>query len=386
MVRSLNSWTIAAAVALAIACLPVPSLAEDTTPITNVVDSSQKAAAADNNKDNSSLSVIAIPVPVTNAAIGNGLGLAAGLIYKLDAGSPASYTGAGAFYTDKHSWAIGAAQKTNFARDRLHVNALAAYYNFHYDFFGIGEVAGSQGRSVPLLQSGTALIPEALVRVLPHTAIGIRYRYLTASTSVDLTAVSDNLHLSLPQAQLKITSSGLGPVVEYDSRNDPFSPSEGSYARIEADFAERALLTNTKSYSSVDGDYNGYRTIGKNSVIAYRASFCQVSNSTPFFDLCSFGSHNDLRGYTPGQYRDKTSFATQIEYRWRFWDPFGLVVFGGVGGVAPSFDEYRFDKLLPSGGGGLRYRASKKYPVNIGVDFAVGKRTTAFYVRIGEAF
>jgi hypothetical protein len=34
----------------------------------------------------------------------------------------------------------------------------------------------------------------------------------------------------------------------------------------------------------------------------------------------------------------------------------------------------------------VRCRASDKYPVNIGFDFAVGKRSSAYYFRIGEAF
>ncbi len=54
--------------------------------------------------------------------------------------------------------------------------------------------------------------------------------------------------------------------------------------------------------------------------------------------------------------------------------------------AAVCFGDYHFDKLLPEIGLGLRYRASDKYPVNIGVDFAFGKRSSAYYFRIGEAF
>jgi hypothetical protein len=363
---------------------PVATFAENVAPIQQTVDASE--ASVTSQADKSNFSFVAIPVPVTNAAIGNGLGAASAFLYKLDAESPASYTGVGAFYTDKHSWALGAMQKTNLFGDKIHLNVLAGYYNFHYDFFGIGEASGAQGNAVPLLQSGAALIPEALFRIFPHVYLGARYRYIGANTSIDLATVSSRLHLSLPENQLQIISSGVGPVAEYDSRNDTFSPSSGSYARVEANFAERALLTSNQSYRTVDGSYNGYRETGENGVLAYRFSACSASDGTPFFDLCSFGTNGDLRGYTPGQYIDKTSFAAQVEYRWRFWDPFGLVGFGGVGGVAPSFGDYQFDKLLSDIGVGLRYRASDKYPVNIGFDFAVGKRSSAYYFRIGEAF
>lgn len=44
------------------------------------------------------------------------------------------------------------------------------------------------------------------------------------------------------------------------------------------------------------------------------------------------------------------------------------------------------DELLPSAGVGFRYEASRKYGVNIGIGYAVGDETSAFYFRIGEAF
>ncbi|HEY1983574.1 MAG TPA: hypothetical protein VGH13_26120 [Xanthobacteraceae bacterium] len=64
--------------------------------------------------------------------------------------------------------------------------------------------------------------------------------------------------------------------------------------------AARAFLSNTKSYTTTDGAYNGYQPVGEKAVLGYRVSLCNVSESTLFFDLCSFGENSDLRGYTPG--------------------------------------------------------------------------------------
>ncbi|WP_265468552.1 hypothetical protein [Arenimonas daejeonensis] len=41
---------------------------------------------------------------------------------------------------------------------------------------------------------------------------------------------------------------------------------------------------------------------------------------------------------------------------------------------------------LPSGGAGLRFRASKTYNINISLDYAVGRDSEALYFYIGEAF
>lgn len=87
-----------------------------------------------------------------------------------------------------------------------------------------------------------------------------------------------------------------------------------------------------------------------------------------------------------GQYRDKAMLTAQMEYRARLWKRWGMVAFGGVGTIAPEFDQFSWDELLPSVGGGLRYMISGKKRINLGVDFAVGRDTNAFYFRIGEAF
>ena len=58
----------------------------------------------------------------------------------------------------------------------------------------------------------------------------------------------------------------------------------------------------------------------------------------------------------------------------------------GVGSVANSFGSFNSDSLLPSIGAGVRYMASKKYRVNVSMDYAVGRDFHGLYFYIGEAF
>jgi len=78
--------------------------------------------------------------------------------------------------------------------------------------------------------------------------------------------------------------------------------------------------------------------------------------------------------------------ATQLEYRlvlpWRF----GLVGFGGIGGVAPGVGSFRARQFLPAGGTGIRFLLSKSYHVNLRTDFAWGKDNFTWSVGVGEAF
>jgi outer membrane protein assembly factor BamA len=120
-------------------------------------------------------------------------------------------------------------------------------------------------------------------------------------------------------------------------------------------------------------------------VLASHGSFCGEGGQVPIFDLCLFGSQNDLRGYAVGRYQDKTMFTLQEELRWHAFWRIGFVAFAGLGSVAPTIN--RFDKLLYSGGAGMRFLASREYGVNIGIDGAVNAEGQAtYYIQVGEAF
>ena len=131
---------------------------------------------------------------------------------------------------------------------------------------------------------------------------------------------------------------------------------------------------------------NGYRPAGSQATLAWRASLCSVGDATPFYDLCSFGTANDLRGYVAGQYRDHAMYAVQAEYRRHLFWRIGAVAFAGLGEVGPSFKRMTTENLLPSAGLGLRFQASKTYKVNASIDYAWGKDSQALYFAIGEAF
>ena len=79
-------------------------------------------------------------------------------------------------------------------------------------------------------------------------------------------------------------------------------------------------------------------------------------------------------------------FATQAEYRVELPKRFGLVAFGGFGGVARHLNEFRMDQLLPAAGAGGRFRLTKESHVNFRVDFAVGRNGHTVTIGVGEAF
>ena len=113
---------------------------------------------------------------------------------------------------------------------------------------------------------------------------------------------------------------------------------------------------------------------------------CSANNTVPFYDHCLYAANNDLRGYTAGEFQNRRMFATQMEYRMELPRRLGLVAFGGIGGIARRWNEFRADELLPAVGVGLRFKLDKKNHINYRIDFAVGREGHTLSIGVGEAF
>ena len=156
-------------------------------------------------------------------------------------------------------------------------------------------------------------------------------------------------------------------------------------SRASLRFAEGWLGSN-ESYPGFEAAINQYFALSQHQVLAMRLAACGVGSNAPIWEYCLFGTHSNLRGYEGGRYRDRSMFAWQTEFRTPIAGPVGAALFGGIGGVANSMSAYTWNQLLPAGGIGLRYLASAKRHVTLGVDYAWGRDSGAFYLRVGDAF
>ena len=330
----------------------------------------------------SSRSFIVLPIPLSNPALGSGLVLAGTVLYKPDTAAQPWVTGIGVLGTDNKSRALAAFQKADFDEGRFRLTAGLGHADLNLKFYGIGAGAGDRDVAVPIEQVGNAVIAKGLMRVSGDFYAGIDYRYIDVNTQIK----SESLpfpDLRPDGIELNSTISLLGADFEYDSRNRPFAPSEGSYATLATSWS-RGAFGSDFSYDKQNVEANHYMDLGDSLVLAARLKLCHVGTGAPFYDLCLYGAESDLRGYEAGRYRDHALFAAQGELRWQFASRWGAVAFAGSGGVGPDFGA--IDKMLPAAGVGVRFLASVAYHVNVRLDYAVGKDGGSVYFSIGEAF
>ncbi len=141
------------------------------------------------------------------------------------------------------------------------------------------------------------------------------------------------------------------------------------------------------SFQSYRFGFSKFASLSKKQVLAYNLGVCGTGGQPPFYGNCAYGTNNQLRGYTAGQYLDRYMVSTQLEYRLELPKRFGIVGFGGIGEVVPGGDQlFNSRNFLPGGGGGVRFVLSKQYHVNLRVDAAVGKNGHTWAMGVAEAF
>ncbi len=325
------------------------------------------------------------PIPGRNPTFGWTVTLPVAYLYHPkggDPGNPPWITGIIAFYAENDSWAGGAFHRMNLARDRYRLGGSVIYTDVVYNYYGSGESGAGDDRYLELNQTYGIGFLEGKVRVADNLYAGIRI--MGMSTTLEDIRVPD-LDIDFPDLVegLKMQIFDLVPKIEYDTRDNEFYPRRGSYILAQVNISAEGWGSDF-DYQIYEASWNQYFTLAENQVLACRLAGKYASGDVPFFKLPAVGQDGDFRGYVMGRYRDKVLFSSQVEYRIRLTERLGLVAFGGLGGVAPEWDE--FDKILASYGAGVRWVLAKENNISFRVDVARGGDNTEIYLGVGEAF
>ena len=328
--------------------------------------------------------VVAVPIPISNPTIGTGLAAGVGYLFHLDPVSKASVIGGGGLKTDNGTWAGAAAASLYLAENAWQVKAGYAYFDANVNFYGIGEGAGDAGVALPINQAGWAAGFQVLRKIYGSFNAGLQGWTLDMNTSFDPGDVPPDSP-ELPPGEIDSSIAGVGLVGTYDTRDIPLNPTRGLLVSLAANYAPESLGS-IRTFEKYALSYNHYLGLAERHVLALRLSGCATPGQPPFYALCLLGKPADLRGYEAGQYRDKAMIAAQAEWRWTFYKKFGLVAFAGTGEVARSWSDFSRDALVPGYGAGVRYMLSEAYRVNVGIDYARGRDSEAWYFVVGEVF
>jgi hypothetical protein len=273
------------------------------------------------------------PIPVSSPAIGSGLEWAVARLFpfnKKDEVSPASSVGIAGIFTNNGSRGLAIGSRLYLKEDRFRIAAAIADASVNFDVYGVGAAAGRQGIFVPLNVKGGVGLGEFLYRLRKGIYLGARGQYRNASLSLNRDRFnSSNITFQPPgkvssvleqfrNQLLHQTTASLGPRFQWDTRDSVFYPKKGVLAEVVSDFFSTGIGSKW-SYQYYRASFNSYHRLSEYQVLAFHGMGCAAAGDlVPIYDLCLFGTMNDLRGYTGGRYQDRRMFSTQAEYRLMF--------------------------------------------------------------------
>lgn len=137
--------------------------------------------------------------------------------------------------------------------------------------------------------------------------------------------------------------SGIGAVLQRDTRDNHFYPESGSLHKIEL-YTVLKQLGSDYGFTRFTVNLRKYISLHPSHVLAIQAVGVTTIGSVPFRMLPSVG--NILRGYSTVRHIDRNLLGLQMEYRvipvaWRL----GLTAFAGAAEVFRRTSEIRFNNL-----------------------------------------
>jgi hypothetical protein len=261
---------------------------------------------------------------------------------------------------------------------RLKTLAGAGTGNVNLDFYGLGASEAQSAQAVRYTLNFTGVVAQGNWQLGPRSPWALGVRYVFADVEPEL---RDEPAFPGLVDGLRLRISAPTAIVEYDSRDNLFTPTRGV-------FAESSWLASRKGLgASVDFDRFEQALIGwipaaRHLTFGLRGNYAWSSSGTPFF----LRPYVVLRGVPAVRYQGDSAASVEGEVRWPFAGRWSAVAFAGAGRARTERDLLSSTQDVASGGLGFRYELARRFGLHAGVDIARSSGTTAVYLQVGSAW
>jgi hypothetical protein len=324
-----------------------------------------------------------LAVPITEPAVG--YGVAGGLAFISDPlggiqdghGRP-SITFVGGFGTENGTWGAAAADLRHWNADRVQTLAGVLHASVKLDFYGIGDDALLQHDPLGYELEPTGGVAQGKLRIGDSRAwVGLGYAWASTDVTFDAPAGTPGV----PHFEATSDVGGLTPSATWDTRDNIFTPTRGTYVEASVGIFSAAFGGND--------EFQRARLVAMQFValrprlhVGLRGETATTFGDTPFY-LQPFLF---MRGAPVMRYQGEQVAQLEGELRWQFWARVSLVGFAGVGAAWRESDRIDDARSIVTGGAGARYELARRYGIHVGLDVGVGPDTTALYVQYGSAW
>jgi hypothetical protein len=286
---------------------------------------------------------------------------------------PPSISGVAGMGTENGTWGAGAFHLGIWKKDTIRYLGAAGYASVNYDLYGITD------QGIPVNVEGAALLQQIIHRLGKSDFFaGANYKLLAATAKADTPTP-----LPPPAGDgVEVTSGGASAILEYDTRDNIFTPNKGLNAKLEWTHFDEWLASENR-FDLVQFNNRLWMPLTDSLVLGIRADGDFSSGDVPFYML----PYVSMRGIPAMRYQGDHVVTTEAELRWDFTPRWSVVGFAGTGWTAQGdLSEIGEDGSNPAGGFGFRYLIARLFNLRVGVDVGFSEEDAAIYLTTGYAW
>lgn len=285
-------------------------------------------------------------------------------------------TGGIGMYTGNKSWMVGAFRSGTLIKPKILYRVMAGYGDMNLSFYANNR-PNLPDQEFKLNFKSTIFYTQWLKQFNnPKWSAGPQYLFLNSKINLP------DVNLPPPFVQpkdIKSTISQLGAAIQFDGRDNIFTPDKG--IRFQSDFfwSDNILGSDYDAWR-VNLSAIGFYPLTKKLIGGLRIEGEQAFGNPPFYLLPGI----NLRGIPAVRYQGKTSIVTEAELRWDFYRRWSIMGYGGLASAFNDWDQAFEKPVVYSYGTGFRYLLARKFKLRMGVDVARGPEDWAYYIVFGS--
>ena len=291
-------------------------------------------------------------VPVVGYAPETGweLGAAVAAFFPAGDAERRSYMQVSGAWTTQRQWYVSLSSNLYLPRGWFML-VRGGYRDYPDSWYGIGnDIKGHLAAERYASRRGTFTL-QPQYRLPLHWSIGLHVHCLWEDIYKRPEVGSPS---SLPSSASPTVLWGLGPVVQYDTRDELYYPRRGLFFKaVGAYYGSES--GSTARVGRISADLRQFVPLYKDLIFAWQFSGdVALGKDKPFQLLPTLGGQDLVRGVRRNMFRDDVALALQAELRIPVWSLLKATVFAGVGDVY-NLADWRW--AVPKVGYGAGVRA-----------------------------
>jgi hypothetical protein len=338
---------------------------------------------------------IAIPIFITEPAVGYGLGGAVGYFHKkknedgASSGSlapaftgdtaakagkqqkvPPTISGIAAAYTENGTWGVGLAHTASWKRDRIRYTGAIGYAHVVSTFYLNDRPADFELDTALLFQDVKFRIGSSDIFV------GGKLVYLTPELLFD----RDMDELPVDGDRTKLNDFGLAAQAEYDGRDNKMTPNLGQYVEL-VGWKHLEALGGETDYWKVGFLVDSFHEmLNKKLVLGFHLDLDTAGGDAPLWGY----PWVSMRGIPALRYQNESTAVISTELRWSIFGRWAAVGFIGAAATRGDLLIFEDESGIVAGGVGGRFLFRPQDSLWVGIDVARGPEETALYIVMGH--